>query len=146
MKKNNEKGFTLVELVVVIAIIGILAAVAVPNYSNYQRRSRISTDITTSQELIREIRLKEIEKGSAFDLAAMQAAADEIAFASSSASDGAVSLMATSESGDYTISLENDQISVSFNASRKKAGKYSGEYTVTENEGVTKGHEYFIDK
>ena len=39
MKKSNQKGFTLVELVVVIAIIGILAAILVPTMMNYVKKS-----------------------------------------------------------------------------------------------------------
>ena len=37
----NQKGFTLLELIIVVAIMGILVAIALPQYQNYQVRSRI---------------------------------------------------------------------------------------------------------
>ena len=44
MKKNNKKGFTIVELVIVIAVIGILAGVLIPTFSNVVKKARLSAD------------------------------------------------------------------------------------------------------
>jgi type IV pilus assembly protein PilA len=51
MKRSIQKGFTLIELMIVVAIIGILAAVALPAYQDYTIRAKVSEGLVLSGAL-----------------------------------------------------------------------------------------------
>jgi type IV pilus assembly protein PilA len=115
-----NKGFTLIELIIVVAILGIVTAVAVPNYVNYLYQSRINTDIATARELARSAETYCGTYG-------LSSVPETFAW---SETDGRQPVTA-SDGSNFEYSMEGSSVFVLFNASQKKTGKYSGIYTVS---------------
>ena len=55
MKKNNNKGFTLAELLIVVAIITVLVAIAIPIFTGQLEKARESTDMSNCRAYYAEI-------------------------------------------------------------------------------------------
>lgn len=56
-KKKDNKGFTLVELVIVVAILAILVGLLAPQYTKYVEKSRKSADASNLEEIVKELQV-----------------------------------------------------------------------------------------
>ena len=63
-KKNNKKGFTLAELLIVVAIIAVLVAIAIPIFNAQLEKSRQATDLANLRAAYAEAMTDALDKGS----------------------------------------------------------------------------------
>lgn len=60
---NNNKGFTLIEMMIVVAVIGILAAIAYPSYQSYVIKTKRTDMMTEMQNIASEIESRKLAQG-----------------------------------------------------------------------------------
>lgn len=63
MKKNNNKGFTLAELLIVVAIIAVLTAIAIPVFSAQLEKSREATDLANVRAAYAQVMVDALDDG-----------------------------------------------------------------------------------
>jgi type IV pilus assembly protein PilA len=125
MLKNIQKGFTLIELMIVIAIIGILAAIAIPAYQNYTIRSQVTEGLSLADGWKTSISEYYAQNGS-FPVGASSAAAVPAGdIAISGASNGKyVSLISVVAGGNIIVTYSGPQVNAKLAA--LKLGLYPG--------------------
>ena len=100
MKAQMQKGFTLIELMIVVAIIGILAAIALPAYQDYTRRAKVSEVILAASAC--RTTISEVVQSSSVSLPA----ANNWGCESASATSQYVASVATDAAGVITVTAQ----------------------------------------
>lgn len=96
MKKTNNKGFSLVELIVVVAIMAVLMVVLAPQYLRYVEKTRLQKDNSAIAEIANAIKISAADEGINQEIADASTAGKMIAFT------------ATHDGSNQVISLDAD--------------------------------------
>lgn len=62
-RENRQRGFTLVELVIVMAVLVVLAAIAIPRYNGILNESKVKSDAITAAGIVSAARIQETSTG-----------------------------------------------------------------------------------
>ncbi|KPZ65256.1 Fimbrial protein precursor [Pseudoalteromonas sp. P1-16-1b] len=113
MTQQNQKGFTLIELMIVVAIIGILAAVALPAYQDYTLKARFA-EVKTSAASVKTTMAQCLQENnniiascdSYADLGiAAPVANDNLASVAIAETTGVITATGTASAGGFTYTL-----------------------------------------
>lgn len=106
MKAQVQKGFTLIELMIVVAIIGILAAVALPAYQDYTIRSRVTEGVGLASSAKQMI----AEANTAAELAAIAATWNAQAGGTGATSKYVTSVLITAGTGEIAVTFNRANV------------------------------------
>jgi type IV pilus assembly protein PilA len=101
MKSSAQKGFTIIELIIVLAIVGVLAAMALPAFQNYAKRAKLSEVILAASPC--RMAVSEVYQAGVQD----SVSAGEWGCESSTSTSKYVASIATDADGKITVIAQN---------------------------------------
>ena len=120
MKKNNNKGFTLAELLIVVAIIAVLTAIAIPVFTTQLERSREATDMSNVRAAYAEVVADYLASGATTGGSATVTARQKQSgwqntengtlYTRVNGTEGSVKFSAKFNDGTYTVAINNSGV------------------------------------
>jgi type IV pilus assembly protein PilA len=120
MVQSVQRGFTLIELMIVVAIIGILAAVALPAYQDYTTRAKVSEVVLAASAAKNSVAEWAQTKGALPTSSEFTPAATSSQFVSGVTWDG-TNIVATAQ-GDSKITSSTITLAATFNSTTGQVG------------------------
>ena len=124
MKKNNNKGFTLAELLIVVAIIAVLVAIAIPVFTTQLERAREATDLSNIRAAYAEAMSEFLSKGAS----SAQSATGTLQQKTASWQMGSVSLMTRVNGVESVVDLGNAPAGGTFTVNVTESGSVTVSY------------------
>jgi type IV pilus assembly protein PilA len=138
-KQIKQKGFTLIELMIVVAVIGVLSAIAVPQYQKYVAKAEVASALATTTGVKTNVEAYSVENGSFPDGSTSGQTEDDLGVPSSIPS-GSIAFAQGASAGAGTITFTFASAGVStllvnkkFALSRAQNGVWTCDGTASNN-------------
>ncbi|MCF7355138.1 pilin [Vibrio sp. CK2-1] len=140
-KKKLQKGFTLIELMIVVAVIGVLAAIAIPQYQDYVKKGALGSALATATSLKTNVEDYIASEGTFPDVAATSSGSstsDDVSVPAFSLGTIALAASGADSAGNIVVELDKGPANgEKITLDRTDAGTWKCTNSAEASDGIT---------